>query len=87
MKNCAFQFACNSSLLKNTGLISEEEANDLWESYIPVFIKHLENGDEPEMVIWTEMRNELDYGKTKKHINHEDTTLVDGVLYQLVPVS
>ena len=78
-KDCAFQFATEYSwreikIHKDTDLITLDEAKKLWEQYLPQFIKELQEGDSPEMVIWIEMDSNTDYQKELVHIDKSNKT-------------
>jgi len=85
MKNCAFQYAVyTGKIYENTDLITMEEALMLWDKYEDLFIKHLKSNNNPEMVIWIDMKNEDDYHTTLKHWDSNNIILHNERLYQLI---
>lgn len=76
-KDCMFQYATNpgwgrGEIIKDTGLITRNEADELFEKYKADFINRLEAGERPEMVIWIGCKDESDYHTTSIHLD-EDT--------------
>lgn len=89
-KNCMFQYALNPSkvflkepIIENTELITRKEADKLWDKYLMDFMKQLENGREPEMVIWINCKNCTDYREDIKHIHADNTMVESGHLYKV----
>jgi len=78
MKNCAFQYATERKIYECTDLITEEEAEELWNEYLPQFKKQILEGDTPEMAIWINMKSNGDYNETSKHYHHLDFKVIDG---------
>ena len=88
MKDCTFQYATDDGIiLENTGLITKEEAESLWNKYVPVFKKHMEAGKEPEMVIWINMENDGAFHTTSKHWCASDFVVRDGKMFSVVPIA
>ena len=78
-KNCAFQYATaprygSGKIKEDTGLITQNEAKELWKKYVPIFIEDLENGENPEMAIWVDMTSESGYSKTLVYADRETKT-------------
>lgn len=77
-KDCAFQFAHDSwpklKLVEDTPLISLDEAKELWAKYLPDFIRQLELGNNPEMALWINMKDNTDYHTTLVHVNRNTET-------------
>lgn len=78
-KNCAFQYATNprwgsAKIIEDTGLITLEEAKELWRKYLPDFIKRLKDEDRPEMGIWINMNSDTDYSEELGHIDEDCET-------------
>ena len=46
-----YSISLGTTFYEDTELITEEEANKLWEKYKPQVIKELEDGDRPQMCI------------------------------------
>lgn len=66
MKNAMFQFYDGVNVIDDTGLITLDEANELFESRKEAFANSLQLGRDCEMCIWHECRGEEDYEKTYK---------------------
>lgn len=80
-KNCMFQYVRSnrwtSDIYEDTDLITLEEAKALWAKYLPQFIKELqEEGERPEMVIWTGCDSASDYHTEYAHV--DENTETDG---------
>ena len=85
MKDCTFQYATgNGEVFEDTDLITKAEAEQLWDKYLPMFIKHKVDGMEPEMVIWTDMVSDTDYHTDEMHLYESNCIVKDGQLYQLI---
>ena len=88
MNDCAFQYATeDGKIFEDTNLISYDEAEEMWDKYVPIFEEHLKDGKTPEMAIWTGMCNSSDYHTTEKHWCGEDFIIKDGQLYTIVVVN
>lgn len=74
-KNCAFQYAYKDwsgyHTPEDTGLITLVAAKELWRKWLPDFIKQLKAENSPEMAIWINMKDPIDYRETLEHINYE----------------
>ncbi len=85
MKNCAFQFATDHrTVAVDTGLITREEADELWEQYLPEFIAAIEASNNPEMALWIDMADGDNYHKAEKHYQSEDFLVLNDRLYKIV---
>lgn len=80
-KNCAFQYATPRQIYADTGLITKERAQELWDSHLPQFVKDVEEGREPEMAIWVNMKDSGDYHTAEKNLNGADCIIRDGKIY------
>ena len=78
-----FQFATRTEIFVDTGLITQADAEELWQKHKPEFIKLHEAGSDPEMVIWINCRYYGNYRETYNHVDHE-STIIDGSIYNLV---
>lgn len=88
-KDKMFQFAhrgFGNPIIENTDLITEKEANDLWEKYLPECIKRLESGDRPQMCIWKDCEKDTDYHTVEKEINYYDCFVENGCVYKKIEV-
>lgn len=58
-KTYAFQYATGGNwdheIYADTDLITVDEAKELWKKWLPDFIKKLQDGQRPEMVIWKDL--------------------------------
>jgi hypothetical protein len=88
--DCAFQYYIGVRCIEDTGLITREEAEELWEKHKPHFIKICEEKNEysedAEMALWIDMRNEINYHKTAKRVHSSDVIMKNGVGYEMVRV-
>jgi len=83
MKQFAFQYATSDGrMLEDTGLITKNEALELWRKYTCIFKDHMQIGGRPEMVIWHGMQHEHDYNYEYKHWKGVDMLLIDGGLWE-----
>ena len=87
-RTCAFQYCDGSTIIEDTGLISEAEAIALWDKHEDDFeekaIKSIKNeGDHLEMVIWSELNADMLYDKKIKYAHSGDMTIHGGGLYQM----
>lgn len=83
--NCAFQYATGNGTIKaDVSEISKDVAMAMFNSHKVQYKQDLEEGNEPEMVVWINMKDSTSYGDTAEWWNAEDFILRDGVLYQRV---
>lgn len=75
-KNCAFQYAhsrvtwsSDPVFVRDTGLITRQEADELWRKYTPDFIEKLIAGLKPEMALWINMSDETHYHEKALYAN------------------
>jgi len=79
-----FQFATGSGvIISNTGLISLDEAKQLWRDHKAEFISYLKAGDTPEMTIWINCIDGFSYHETLWFVN-SDSLVKNGRIYNLV---
>lgn len=79
-----YSISLGTTFYEDTELITEEEANKLWEKYKPQVIKELEDGDRPQMCIWKDCKNNSDYHTVEKEINYSDNLQIEnGKIYKL----
>lgn len=83
-KNCMFQYATRHRVLVDSNLMSLEDANALFDKNIDDYKERLLNGEEPEMCIWINCKNNSDYHETSKHWHSDDIKVIDGEIYQRV---
>ena len=83
MKNCAFQYSTERRIIEDQSHLTLDEAVALWVKYIDDFKLKLNNGDNPEMAIWINMKHDSDYHTTFKHLHADSCIVKDGYLYSL----
>jgi len=81
-KNCLFQYATRQRIVEDTGLITKEQAQELWEKYQENIKENWDSISSPQMVIWTDCKNNTDYYTVLKEIEHSDCELVGGKFYK-----
>lgn len=82
-KDCMFQFATRQKVIEDTGLITMEEANDLWKKYLPVIKTDWNELSSPQMCIWIKCNSNTDYSTTWKDIDYRDCALENGKFYRV----
>ena len=86
--NCTFQYATgNGVVLEDTRLITRSMATKMWNEYLPTFLEHLEQGKEPEMAVWVDMKSESDFHTTEMHYCADDFIIHDGELFERVTIT
>lgn len=83
MQNCSFQYYADGKMVKDTGLITNEQGLELIKKYQDDFTNHCKLGHVAEMALWIEMNTADDYRKTHLHIHSDDMIFRDGYLYEL----
>ena len=86
MKDCMFQYATKHRILADTDLITQEEAQALFDKNKSDYINRLENDEEPEMCIWIDCGTNSSYGDTSIHWTADDIKVIDGELYQRLSI-
>jgi hypothetical protein len=87
-KDCMFQYAHKKlgilgysysgyDIVEDTGLITFEEAVELWEKYKSDFIRHHQEGGNPEMVIWSDCPDETTYVPDFAHVDGQTEVIGD----------
>lgn len=82
--NFGFQYGSDKKMFDDKSLISQAEAQGLWEKHYQGFINELENGNRPEMAIWSGMNHEADYHTKKEYLCSSHCKVIDGVLYTVI---
>ena len=59
--NCMFQFYDGKTVVNDTGLITLDEAFNLFESSKSAFAKAIDLGRDCQMCIWSDCKHESDY--------------------------
>jgi len=83
----AFQYATPHKILVDVWNLTEEEAMKYWSDNIKNFQERFENGEEPEMCVWGNMRNSEDYHTKVKYLHHDDCMVKNNKLYEIVEVN
>jgi hypothetical protein len=81
-KDCMFQYGFrDGTLVENTGLISREYADALWEKYQG----HIKDNwhRKPQMCIWVDCASETDYHTAERDIDWNDCELSGGNFYRV----
>jgi len=68
-------------IVADTGLITEKEANELWDKYYDDCIRRLKSDERPQMCIWKDCSSETDYNAVEREIDYRDDLEIraDGV--------
>lgn len=85
-KDCAFQYFAEGHMIEDTGLISRDDAEQLWEEHGPDFTKQAERGEEAEMALWVEMQYEGNFQRTAKRVSSVEVIVKDGRAFTMEPV-
>ncbi len=78
-----FQYATKHKVIEDTGLITREEADELWEKYLPDIQRKWDEWDSPQMGIWIDCDSPTDYHTTEREIDFRDCELVNGRFYKV----
>ena len=70
-KDSMFQFATPRRIYENTGLITLDEAKQMWRDNKAQFVKFLNDEAEPEMCIWVNCKDDSSYGETLWHVDRD----------------
>lgn len=81
-KDCMFQcvlakpsifggYASDVDIVEDTGLITREEAEELWHKWFPKVRDQLKDGANVEMGIWVNCKDTTDYHTFEAHIDGE----------------
>lgn len=82
-KDTIFGYVNDIEIVEDTGLITWEEAVELWEKWRPKVVKQLEDGQNPEMAIWTGCKDTSDYHTDPFHVDRR-TEVEDGRFIEVV---
>lgn len=84
-KDCMFQYATLNEIIENTGLITKDEAEALFEKYQDDIKRKWNKFEKPQMGIWTNCKNNTDYNNKflSKYIGYEECELKDGIFYKI----
>jgi len=84
-KDCLFQYATKHKTIVDSDLITRKEADELYEKYLPDIKSRWGESEAPEMGIWINCKNNIDYHTTIKHICYHDgeCKLEDGTFFRV----
>lgn len=82
MKDCMFQYGTNQRMLADTGLITRDEAIELFDKNKDDFIERMGNDEEPQMVVWVNCTTKHSYEQTFYNWCADDFKVINGELYQ-----
>lgn len=83
-KTCMFQYWANNRMIEDTELITEEEAQKLFDKYSADFKADLEAGEEPALAWWVNNTEHRQYQDARYSWHADDFKIIDGCLYQRV---
>jgi len=86
MRDCIFQYATERKIYEDTDLITKEEAEALWEKYLPKFKAQILDDDTPEMAIWINMASDTDFKETSKYFHYSDFEVIDGQVCSVIAI-
>lgn len=85
-KKYMFQYAhqgFGTKIIEDTGLITLQEANDLWNKHYSDCLERLKNDDRPQMCIWQNCSSTTDYHDVLKEIDYrDDLEIKNGKIYK-----
>lgn len=81
--DCLFQFGSKDDVIVDTGLVTREEADALWEKHKDQFVRLWKLGMDPEMCIWVNCRHAADYHTATRHAHPSDTEVIGGEIYRV----
>ncbi|MGV8131599.1 MAG: hypothetical protein ACP5N7_05875 [Candidatus Pacearchaeota archaeon] len=84
MKNILFQYATLNKVIEDTNLITLEEANLLWNKYLPDIKERWNKFESPQMCIWKNCNSNTDYSEIEKEIDFRDCELSGDSFYKIV---
>lgn len=69
-------------MIKDTGLITEKEANKLWDKYLPQVKQNFKDGHIPHLCIWMNAKNTVNYHEAEKEIDGNDCIVQNNKVYK-----
>lgn len=84
MKNCLFQYWSNGNMVVNSDLITEAEANELFDKYSEQFKADFIDGLEPVMAFWVNNTEASMYSGPREHWDHQEFMQSNGELWRKV---
>ncbi len=82
-KDCMFQYATLHKVIKDTGLITKDEAEALWKEYQEDIRDRWNEFEAPQMGIWIDCDSITDYHTIEKEIDYRDCELENGHFYKV----
>lgn len=82
-KDCMFQFATKNEVIEDTGLITYAQAKKLYDKHLPKLTELWNDWESPQLCIWVECENNVDYHKMIVDIDYRDCELVNGEFYRV----
>ena len=82
-KDCLFQYATRHKIIEDTDLITQEEAEKMWEKYQKDIKENWDSFNSPQMCIWMNADSNIDYSKVLKEIDYRDCELENGTFYKI----
>jgi len=83
MKDKMFQYYNDGEMIEDTGLLTEEEANELWNKYFDDAKEKLRDGHEIHMVIWGNAESDTDYDILEKEIDYRDCVVEKNIVVRI----
>ena len=81
IKDHCFQYASDRTVFVDSELITAERAGELWAENLPDFFKNVESESNPEMAIWSGMKDDSDFHTKARYLYGDDCRIIDGNLY------
>ena len=73
----------STKIVEDTNLITEKEANELWDKYYPEVVKRLQNNENPQMCVWRDCTDSSHYTTIEKEIDwRDDLEIKNGKIYK-----
>lgn len=83
MNKYMFQYATKYEIFENTGLITLEEAEALWDKWQKSLIENWDSSSRPQMCIWQDCDTDTDYHTILREIDFNDCVLENGTFYKV----
>ena len=80
--NAMFQYGTSNEIFMDTDLITIEEATRLFTDNMQDYAERIEEGEDPQMVVWINCGHSGEYKETLYNWYAEDMEIIDGVLYE-----
>lgn len=83
MFQCTIGNSWGIDILEDTGLITRNQAYELWDKYFDQIKKALVDNNGGDMVIWKDCDSNTDYNIEEKVIDHEYCIVEYGHIYRI----